>query len=160
MIPNGMSSVGLHRAAEGLLRERLAAFGVALEPLPDLPTGSAMLLPGGRMRVVKVLAREAPHRRGGRGDLGLHWMLTSDFEDYAALVDLSRQAVWLLSSTEFQSWAHAQRGGRWHLDWIVSRTVSSQWPDESEFERYRLERDGVGDWRMETGPASRRRSNP
>jgi len=140
MIPNGMSSADLHRAAKGLLQERLAAFGVALEPLPDLPAGSAMLLPGGRMRVVKVLVREAPHRRGGRGDLGMHWMLNSDFEDYAALVDLSRQTIWLMPAAQFKSRARPVRNGRWHLDWIVSRTARSRWPDESEFEEYGLER--------------------
>ncbi len=152
MIPSGMSERVLHSAAEELVRSRLAAFGIGLEPLPDLPLAYAMLLPGGRMRVVKVLPRAAPHARGRMGALGLHWMLRSDFEDCVALVDLSREFVWLLPSGEFRSRAAPVKGGRWHLDWLVARAGRSGVADEAEFERYRLERVlEVGDWRLEDG---------
>ena len=164
-----MSERALHGAAEEMVRARLAAFGIGLEALPDLPAGRhglplgyAMLLPGGQMRVVKVLPRAAPHRRGRQGNLGMHWMLRSDFEDYVALVDLAREIVWLLPSGEFRSRAAPVTGGRWHLDWLVVRAARSRVPDEAEFERYRLERDGgwkleIGDWRLKDGgtaPAS------
>lgn len=135
-----MSSEAIHRAAEELLRLRLAPFGIGLEPLPDLPLAYAMLLPGGRMQVVKLLAREGPHLRGGRGDLGMHWMLRSDVEDFVALVDTRRENVWLMPSSEFRSKARLQRGARWHLDWFVERRGRSIWSDEGEFEDHGLER--------------------
>ena len=145
-----MAGAELHRAAEELLRARLEALGIGFEPLPDLPLGYAMLLPGGQMRVVKVVPRAAPHRRGGRGSLGLHWVLPSDFEEYAALVDLSRETVWLMPSAEFRSRAQPLSGGRWHLDWLVLRLGRSKVADEAEFERYRLERMlEIGGWKLE-----------
>ncbi len=123
---------------------------MALEPLPDLPLAYAMLLPGGRMMIVKLLAQAAPHRRGGRGSLGLHWVLPSDFEECVALVDVSREAVWLLPAGEFRSRAQALEGGRWHLDWLVLRLRQSKVAEEEEFERFRLERMlEVGSWMLE-----------
>ena len=145
-----MSTAEVHQAAEALLRARLAAAGIGLEPLPDLPLAFALLPPGGRMRIVKVLARPAPHRRGGRGSLGLHWLLPSDFEEYVALVDLSRQALWLLPAPEFRSRAQPLEAGRYHLDWLVLRLGRSKVADESEFEGFKLERG----WRPEEDDTS------
>jgi len=51
----------------------------------------------------------------------LHWMLTDDGEDCVALVDLSREAVWLLPAVEFRNRAQPLPGGRFHLDWLVWR---------------------------------------
>jgi len=92
--------------------------------------------------VLKLLAVAAPHHRGGRGSLGLHWMLRSGNEDYVALVDLSREAIWLLNAEEFRARAQPLAGGRFHLDWIVlslGPRQRSQVPSEDEFELYRLE---------------------
>ena len=158
-----MSGQDVHRQAEVLLRKHLDPHGIGLERLPDLPVGYALLLPGGRMKVAKVLVRPGPHRRGRQGALGMHWMLHSDpaaplragFEDYVALVDVARQAVWLMPSPEFRSRASAVAGGRWHLDWLVARAGRSRIADEAEFDDYRLERWlEDGNWRLE--PQSQR----
>lgn len=153
------------RAAEALLRARLAVAGIGLEPLPDLPLAYALLPRGGKIRIVKLLAQAAPHRRGGRGSLGLHWLLPSDFEEFVALVDLSREAVWLLPAPEFRSRARPLEAGRYHLDWLVLRLGRSKVADELEFESFRLERTlETGDWQLEQRrltsniqPPSRRR---
>ena len=152
-----MSGQDVHRQAEVLLRNRLEPHGIGLERLPDLPVGYALLLPGGRMRVTKVLVRPGPHRRGRQGALGMHWMLRSDpsaplrtgFEDYVALVDLEREAAWLMPAPEFRSRAASLKGGGWHLDWLVERAGSrSRIADETEFGGYRLEKWlEAGDWR-------------
>jgi len=132
-------AVETRRAAEVLLRTRLAAAGIGLEPLPDLPLAYALLPRGGKMRIVKMLAQAAPHRRGGRGSLGLHWLLPSDFEEFVALVNVSREAVWLLPAPEFRSRAQRLEAGRYHLDWLVVRLGRSNVADELEFEPFRLE---------------------
>ena len=151
------------QAAEKLLRARLADAGIALESLPDLPLAYALLPPEGGMRpdgrpsgrIVKLLAQAAPHRRGGRGSLGLHWLLPSDFEEYVALVDLSREAVWLLPAPEFRSRAQPLEAGRYHLDWLVLRLGRSKVADESEFEGFKLERVlEAGGWRSEERQAT------
>jgi hypothetical protein len=134
-----MSDAALHRAAEELVRSRLAVGGVELERMAELPDGYAVLLPAGRMYVAMVLVRQGPHARGSGNTLGMHWTVRSDVEDFVALVDLSRQAVWLLPSADFRSRARPQKGGRWHLDWLVSGGSRSRLPGESEFERYRLD---------------------
>jgi hypothetical protein len=77
-------------------------------------------------------------------------VLPSDFEEYVALVDLSREAIWLMPSPEFRSRAQPLKGGRWHLDWLAVRLGRSLVADEGEFELYRLESVlEVGDWGLE-----------
>jgi len=93
-----MSEREQHEAAERLVRSRLEAHGIGLEPLPDLPLGHAMLLPGGAMKLVKLLAREVPHRRGGGANLGLHWMLRSEFEQHR-LEKMLEDGVWKLEES-------------------------------------------------------------
>ncbi len=70
----------------------------------------------------------------------MHWMLQSDVEDYVALVDLSREAIWLMPSVDFRKRAQPLAGGRFHLDWLVWRlSPRSTVEDEDAFEEYRLE---------------------
>ena len=98
--------------------------------------------PAGRSAPLRILVREAPHRRGGGANLGLHWLLGATPAQHVALVDLSRQLGWLIPTAEFQAQAAPYRGGRFHLDWIVARMgrTKTRVPDESEFERYLFER--------------------
>jgi len=135
-----MSDAALHAEAEALLRRRLAAAGICLERLPEVALGYAMLLPGARMRVAKVLPRKGPHPRGRTGAMGMHWMLRSDVEDFVVLADTGRELVWLLPAMEFRRLASPQRGGRWHLDWFVVRTGASRLPDEGDMDEYRIEK--------------------
>lgn len=124
--------------ALALLRARVASHGFSLEP--DEDTALRLFLPGGTSARLRLLAAAAPHRRGGRGSWGLHWMLTDDGEDYVALVDLSREAVWLMPTADFRDRAQPLPGGRFHLDWLVWRlSPRSQVEDEDAFEQYRLE---------------------
>jgi|FaiFalFF_MnMetaG_3_1042247.scaffolds.fasta_scaffold01579_6 hypothetical protein len=119
--------------ATALALTNLAGMGArALAPgLISLPG------PGGQ-RLVRVLGRWGPHRRGGRGDLGLHWVLEPGPEEMVALVDLSRSLVWLLPREEFQRRAQPWPGGRLHLDWIVLPLGRGKrgLPREEEWELY------------------------
>ena len=122
------------------MRRKLAPHGFSLEP----GDGDAYVLrpSSAPSLVLKLLAAAAPHHRGGRGSLGLHWMLRSDTEDYVAVVDLSREAIWLLKAEEFRTRAQPLAGGRFHLDWLVlslGPRQRSQVPSEDEFQQYRLE---------------------
>lgn len=125
-------------AAEAILRQRLAARGIRLEAAPgDAYTAT---LPDGRRLILKLLARAAPHRRGGGNNLGLHWLLHSDVEDYVALVDLWRSEAWLMPVAVFRERARPLPGGRFHLDWLVLRlSPRSRLADEADFEAYRFD---------------------
>mgnify|MGYP000477653685 CR=1 FL=1 len=99
----------------------------------------------GQERLVRVLARRGPHHRGGRGALGMHWLLPPGPEELVALTDVGRRLVWLLPRREFEARARPQAGGRHHLDWLVLPLGPSSLPLEEEFEGYLLGREGVPD---------------
>lgn len=137
------SAFDIQRKAQTFLVDQLSRLGLEAETLPG---GDPSLLivsdrGGRRSLVVRILPAAGPHRRGGRGSLGLHWMLRSDIEDYAALVDLSRRRAWLLPAAEFRSRAQPLPGGRFHLDWLVVPLgrPRSRPPPEHEFDEYLLE---------------------
>ncbi len=92
----------------------------------------------GRSVLVRVLAAAAPHQRGGRGSLGLHWMLSETPADFVAVVDLSRRRSWLVPAADFEVRAQPLPGRRFHLDWIVGERsgTSTPVPGEGEFESY------------------------
>jgi hypothetical protein len=94
--------------------------------------------PTGGERLLRLLARLGPHRRGGRGALGMHWLLPPGPEELVALADVGRGLVWLLPRREFQARARPQAGGRYHLDWLVLPLGPSALPREEEFEPYLL----------------------
>lgn len=133
-----LASAEVRLAAENLLRRRLTAYCLGLEQREE--GLFALVPPSGRPLLLKLLAASAPHRRGGRGSFGLHWLLQSDVEDYVAMVDLSRAAVWLLSAADFRAQAQRLPAGRFHLDWLVLRlSPRSRVPDEEAFAGYLLE---------------------
>ncbi|MBI1886603.1 MAG: hypothetical protein HYS09_09885 [Chloroflexi bacterium] len=137
---DGPPQPGLLEAAEGVLRRRLADYGAGLETATAGHEGLYVLLsPDGRTALLRLLANAAPHRRSGN-NLGLHWMLRSDIEEYVALVDVSRESVWLLPAADFRARAQPLPGGRFHLDWLALRlSARSRVADEDQFEQYRLE---------------------
>jgi len=106
--------------------------------------GLIALPPGPKL--VRVVGRRGPHRRGGRGSLGLHWVLGPGPEELVALVDVSRRLVWLLPREEFCRRAQPLPGGRFHLDWVVlplgrgGRAL----PKEEEWEPYLVYREVKG----------------
>ena len=108
----------------------------------ELGADLLVFAPAGSSTPLRILVAEAPHRRGGGANLGLHWLLGATPAKHVALVDLSRQLGWLLPTAEFQAQASPYRGGRFHLDWIVARMGRSKTrvADEVEFERYLFER--------------------
>ena len=137
-----MSDALLHERANRLVIEAMRAAGLAAEPAPrDVPAQVLVATASGRALLVHVLVREAPHRRGGGGNLGLHWMTRDTPADFVALVDLSRRRGWLLPMEDFRTRARPAAGGRFHLDWIVLplSPTRSRVPDENEFEPYAFE---------------------
>ena len=115
--------------------EALAGVGLRAEAAPpDILISS----PSGRSALVRLLAAAAPHHRGGRGSLGLHWMLPDTPAEFVALVDLSRRQGWLLPIDDFRAKAQPLSEGRFHLDWIVAPLGKrrSRAPDEEEFAPY------------------------
>ncbi len=108
----------------------------------DVPADLMVAGPSGWSVLVSVLAAAAPHRRGGRGSLGLHWMLRDTAADFIALVDLSRERGWLIPAADFRARAQPLSDGRFHLDWIVVPLgrMRTQVPDEEEFAPYAYER--------------------
>ncbi len=112
----------------------------ALAPLGAIALDKGLLaLPTERKRkLVRVLVRLGPHRRGGRGDLGLHWVAPSGPEELLALVDVSRSLVWLMPREVFCQRAQPWPRGAFHLDWIVLPLGKrrSHWPQEEEWESY------------------------
>lgn len=137
----------------------MAGVGLRAEaPPPDLPGDLLVAGPAGQSVLLRLLAAAAPHHRGGRGSLGLHWMLPDTPADFAAVVDLSRRCGWLIPTADFQARAQPLSGGRFHLDWIVvplgrtrpnsrsqtgarrSPSGKTQVPEEGEFASYAFER--------------------
>jgi hypothetical protein len=129
----------IRKEAVQLVTDRLRLASFTVEPAPR---GSVADLVAKRRRtshLVKVLAAAAPHRRGGTGSLGLHWMLPESAADLVALVDLSRQSSWLLPASDFKSKAQALAEGRFHLDWLVEgNSGRTRIPNEEDFHSYRL----------------------
>jgi hypothetical protein len=109
-----MSDAPKHERANRPVIEAMRAAGLAAEPAPhDLPAQVAISMPSGRALLVLVLVREAPHRRGEGGNLGLHWMTRDAPADFVALVDLSRGRGWLLPMADFRARARpVARGPR------------------------------------------------
>ncbi len=130
------------RAREFVVRA-LARVKLRAEAAPaGLPADLLVEGSCGRAVLVRLLARAAPHHRGGRGSLGLHWMLSDTPAEYVALVDLSRERGWLLPAADYRARAQPVSGDRYHLDWIVvpigrPRTKVAA---EEEFEEYTFER--------------------
>ncbi len=128
-----LEMASLVEEATALALSKLAGMGArALAPgLISLPRPEGQWL-------VRILGRRGPHRRGGRGDLGLHWVLEPGPEEMVALVDLSRSLVWLLPREEFHRRAQPWPGGHLHLDWIVLPLGrgSKSLPREEEWEPY------------------------
>ncbi|HXG41327.1 MAG TPA: hypothetical protein VNL95_01220 [Dehalococcoidia bacterium] len=114
-----------------------------LEARPLAPGVLLVRWPGGQERLARVLARPGPHRRGGRGALGMHWLLPPGGEELVALADLGRGLAWLLTRRQFEAYARPERGGRYHLDWLVLPLGPSTLPMEEEFEPFLLGREGV-----------------
>lgn len=138
-----MSSEVIHQQARDFVAQSLAQVGLKAEVAPrELRADVAVFGQDRQQTLIRILVREAPHRRGGGANLGLHWMLSNAPAEYVALVDLSRQFGWLLPTAEFQARARPYRGGRHHLDWIVARMgrTRTRVPDEGEFARYLFER--------------------
>ncbi len=127
--------------ATALALEALARGGARL-----LGPGLIALPGSGGVRLVRVLGRRGPHRRGGRGSLGLHWLLGPGPEELVALVDLSRRLVWLLPRQEFCRRAQPLPGGHYHLDWIVLPLGrgGKALPREEEWEAYLVHREVKG----------------
>jgi hypothetical protein len=137
-----MSDALLHERANRFVIDAMQAAGLTAELAPrDLPAQVVIGSPSGKALLVLVLVREAPHRRGGGGNLGLHWMTRDAPADFVALVDLSRRRGWLLPMEDLRARARPVAGGRLHLDWIVLplSPTRSRVPDESEFEPYAFE---------------------
>ncbi len=138
-----MSSEVIHQQARDFVMQALARVGLQAEAAPRELRGDLLIFgPARHPTLLRILVRQAPHRRGGGANLGLHWMLSSTPAEYVALVDLSRRLGWLLSTPEFQAQARPYRGGRFHLDWIVARMgrTTTQVADEIEFAAYAFER--------------------
>jgi hypothetical protein len=142
-----------------LVIEALRGVGLRAEAASkDVPADLVVAGPSGRSVLVSVLAAAAPHHRGGRGSLGLHWMLRDTAADFIALVDLSRERGWLIPAADFRARAQPLSDGRFHLDWIVVPLGSMRpdgrpqtgarpgpsgrtpVPDEEEFAPYAYER--------------------
>src|SRR5439155_21355815 len=113
------SSSSVRSEAIRLCTERLASAGYRVQRPPSGFAADLRISRDRAIQLVKVLGAAAPHRRGGSGSLGLHWLLSETPADAVALVDLSRAKVWLLPIEEFQRRAISLVGGRLHLDWIV-----------------------------------------
>jgi hypothetical protein len=124
-----------------LVTRSLARHGLEARTLA--PGLLAVRWPDGREGLARVLSRPGPHRRGGRGALGMHWLLPPGAEELVALADLGRGLVWLLTRDQFQARARPQRGGRFHLDWLVLPLGPSSLPAEEEFEAFLLGREGA-----------------
>jgi hypothetical protein len=137
-----MSEKLLHQRALEFVLSELGHAGLRAEAAPpDLPGDAAIVGRDGRSLLVRILVRAGPHHRGGRGSLGLHWMLRDTPAEFVALVDLSRRLGWLLPTAHFRAQASALSDGRFHLDWIVVPLTgrTSRVPQEGEFERYAFE---------------------
>ena len=80
--------------------EALAGVGLRAEAAPP---DILISCPSGRSALVRLLAAAAPHHRGGRGSLGLHWMLPDTPAEFVTLVDLSRRQGWLLPIDDFRA---------------------------------------------------------
>ncbi|MCH8994950.1 MAG: hypothetical protein IH959_08310 [Chloroflexi bacterium] len=136
-------SASIRPRALDFVVEALAGVGLTAEETPpDVPADLLVAGRSGRSAVVRLLAAAAPHHRGGRGSLGLHWMLPDTAAEFVAVVDLSRRQGWLIPTADFRARAQPVSGGRFHLDWIVvplGRT-RARVPDEHEFEEYAFER--------------------
>ena len=132
------SRAAIRRQALEFLIEALAAVGLRGEPAPNNVAADLVVEAMGETVLIRLLAAAAPHRRGGRGSLGLHWMLPDAAAEFVALVDLSRRRGWLMPAADFRARAQPMSGGRFHLDWIVSPLgkTRSRASGEEEFARY------------------------
>ncbi len=136
------SSSVIRRCAISFVVEALRTVGLQAEPTPaDLPGDLLASGGSGRSVFVCLLAAAAPHHRGGRGSLGLHWVLAETPADSVALVDLSRASGWLIPTDDFRARAQPLSGGRFHLDWIVVALGRrhSKVASEEEFATYLFE---------------------
>ncbi len=133
------SRAAIRRQALEFLIDTLAGGGLRAEAAPnDIAADVIVELSTQRSVSVRLLAAAAPHRRGGRGDLGLHWMLPDTSAEFVALIDISRPRGWLMPAADFRARAQPMAGGRFHLDWIVAPLgkTRSPAPDEEEFAQY------------------------
>ena len=116
----GKESAGaIRKRGVALVREALARAGLAVATASAGLAAELAIVRSDGDELVKVLTAAAPHRRGGSGSLGLHWLLGDTAAEVVALVDLSREKAWLMPTAEFRRLAEALTGGRFHLDWIV-----------------------------------------
>jgi hypothetical protein len=135
------SSQQTRRLAIQFTTDALMRAGFLVEPAPRGFLADLLIRQPRRSRLVRVLSAAGPHRRGGVGNLGLHWLLNETAADLIALVDLSRSQGWLFTLDDFGTQAKLTMKGSYHLDWIVARPGPnrSQVPDEAAFETRRFE---------------------
>jgi len=112
------STAQIGKCGELLVQYQLLLHGVESAPMStdtgiDLVTYSPK---AARPVTVQVKTNHKPKPGGGSGKYALDWWVpASSPAQYVALVDLSTQAIWLMSLAELQAHAQQQPPGRLHL---------------------------------------------
>lgn len=113
-----LSTAQIGKCGELLVQYRLLMLGIEAAPLStDTGIDLVAYAPGRRDAVtIQVKANLRAKPGGGKGKAALDWWVPENSPaQFVALVDLSSEAVWLMSHTELVTHAQQHSGGRAHI---------------------------------------------
>ena len=141
-----MKTAQIGRCGELLVQYKLLLRGVESAPMTtdsgvDLVAYSPL---NGKAVTIQVKTNLKSKPGGGKGKHGLDWWISENSPaQYAALVDLSSDRIWLLSHDEVSKLAQQKSSGRYHLYMYIDPTVkpskTGRFVHSYEFEKFILE---------------------
>lgn len=143
-----MNKQQIGRCGELLVQLRLLLLGVESSPMTtdygiDLVAFSQF---SNKATTIQVKTNEKPKPGGGKGKLALDWWISINCPaEIDALVDLSKNRVWLFTHNELKKFAQQKPKGRLHFYMYVDPDViirSGKLGRVEDFDRYLLENRG------------------
>lgn len=140
-----LSTAQIGRCGELLVQLRLLRLGIDSAPMStDVGVDLVAYSPrSGRAISIQVKTNLRAKPGGGKGKAALDWWVPVSMPaDYAALVDLSSENVWLLAREELAQVAQQRSNGRYHLYMYTDPTAkprkSGRMAHAHEFGRFLL----------------------
>jgi hypothetical protein len=146
LMTNKLKTAQIGKCGELLVQYRLLLLGIESSPMStDSGIDLVVYSPTQKFaHTIQVKTNFKSKPGGGTGKAALDWWIPEDCPaDFVALVDLSRESIWLMTVEELSDLAQQRSTGRLHFYMYTDPSAKPRKTDRPShqwaFEKYRLE---------------------